>query len=305
MENRSRGWRSEAAKSLCATHGADDPVSIILRLAEQLVADTGLSRPAKNLKILASFQDIIDIQECQMPDAGRLVPTERGLVVQVNASHLLPKRNFSACHEIGHTLIPSFHDAGVLQRRIDLSTGEFNVDEEEEFLCDVAASEILLPTGEFLAAAPAQPLRFEILPYLASEFEASLEATANKLVRSGLANVAVIVWEMAWTPTQKRTLVDPGLSEGHGAMLPPRKLRVRYAQCGGALARCFFPKSKSVPDGSLIHQAYAGSQIVRGEQSLFSGGKEELFYTESQGFGNRDPGSREDGKVMTLVFERR
>jgi len=292
-------WRSPAALSLCAECGTGDPVAAIRRTALALVADSGLERPARNLPLLASLQDIVAIQALAMADAGRLIPTERGMIVHVNAGHAAAKRRFSACHEIAHTLIPDFGPGD--RRRADASTGLYSIDLEEEYLCDVGASELLLPTDEFTAALGGSPPSMEALIALAADFGASFEATAIKLVRHGAGDMGLIVWEPGLKPTQLADMAAPSLFDERDVPAPARKLRVRYACCSGMMMRHFFPKDKSIADDSLVGQAYTADGSVCGPQEIATGKGPHIFRTESMGFQFWN-GATLERKVLSLVF---
>lgn len=292
-------WYSVAACSLCDHCKFDDPEAAILSLASQLARDSELARPASNLKLLASLQDISDIEVCEMSDAGRLIPTELGLLIQLNSSHPEVRRNFSACHEIGHTLIPDYTSAPVA--KIDDSTGLYGIDKEEEYLCDLAASELLMPMEQIQPLVREYGPTIEALIQLSQEFTASLEATAIKMTRLEVFDVGAIVWEPMLKPTQQRDLEAPSLFGPDEVPEPRPKLRVRFAACGGTLTSNFFPQHKSIDEDSLVYRAYSAGGVVKGKQELTTGKGPLVFYTESQAFDYWRANSLER-KVITLVL---
>jgi Zn-dependent peptidase ImmA (M78 family) len=294
-----RGWHSEAARSLCAEYGTEDPARAILAAAALLVAESGLKRPAQNLDLLASLQDILGIERIVMSDAGRLLPTPRGLVVQVNAGDTAGRQNFSACHEISHTLVPSYCAAP--GARVDATTGMYGEDREEEFFCDLGASELLMPSAEFGDALAARGLTVAAISPLAEEFGASLEAAAIKCIRVAAAPAGVIVWEPKLKPTQIRDVSAPCLFGPDEIPGPPEKLRIKFACCGAGLKGHFFPRDKSIDDESLIQRSYNEGWVVCGEQELPTGRGPAAFYTESQAFDFRR-GEGWERKVITLFF---
>jgi Zn-dependent peptidase ImmA (M78 family) len=291
-------WTSPAALSLCRVVGTDDPEKAVRRVASELVEESGLQRPARNLPLLASFRYIDEIEECEMPGAGRLIPTSEGLKIQVNKNHTEGRRNFSVCHEITHTLIPNYRDG--IQNRADDTTGFYGIDKEEEYLCDVGASELLMPTHEFLSVVGETGTSLEVLPVLASEFGASLEAAAIKLIRTTGNDIAVIVWEMGWKPSQVRQMQQPSLFDPSEVPPPPQQLRVKYAATGGSLAAHYFPKDKSVGQDTLIYEAYAAEKLVCGPQELMTGDGAIVAFTESLAVPYWRDGILET-KVLTLV----
>lgn len=297
-QRRERCWHSPAALSLCSQCGTADPVAAIQRLAAELVEASELQKPAENLLLLASLQDIVAIKKCEMSDAGRLVPTANGLIIQVNQSHPITRQNFSIGHEISHTLMPNYlADMG----KTDASVGFYQKDMEEEYLCDIGASEILLPSGDFLNAIGRERPSITTLRSIASSFGVSLEATAIKLIRAEVADLAVAVWEPGWKPMQERNMKQPSLFDAEDVPPPLQKLRLRYAYCSGSMAECFFPKSKSVEEASLIGRAYTEGGIHVGLQKLTMSKASVVFSIEAQAFDYWEEGVL-CRKVLSLIF---
>jgi hypothetical protein len=83
-------------------------------------------------------------------------------------------------------------------------------------------------------------------------FEASLEATAIRMVSLASVPMALVVLEPAWKPAEQRELArratQPALA-GLESEPPPKKLRVRWAY-GPRMAT--IPKHKSVDDASPL-----------------------------------------------------
>lgn len=284
----SRRWHSDAAQSVCAEVGTDDPVAAIEVLAAQLVEDSGLARPFRNLKRMASHQDIFDIEVIPMSDAGRLIGTAKGLLVQVNAAHPETKRRFTTCHEIGHTLFPSYDPHR--PSRVDHDTGLYAEDDEEEFLCDVAAAELLMPTAEFRRELAWHKLHVWSIDKLAKEFGASLEATAIKCVRVASEPVALIVWDSAMASTS---------GSARGTM--PPELRVRYAIYGSGFGSYRFAHGSAALPASLAVAAYQVEGTKNDRELLVTAHGPVTFLTESLAFPYI-VGNAWHKKVLTFVF---
>jgi len=135
-----RRWYSRDAQLLRLRTGARDPAVAISTLAENLLDEVGFDGPPFRPDILASFRGISDIRRHPMASAARLVPGDRGLIVEVNVDHSPSKQNFSIDHEITHTLLPTYSGQSVE----DVVTGQFSLTSEEELLCDIGASTLLL-----------------------------------------------------------------------------------------------------------------------------------------------------------------
>lgn len=268
----------------------DDPARAIMRLAANLVAQSELKRPYQNLLRLASIQDIIQIKPVSMQDAGRLVPGKEGLIIQTNAAHSHGKQNFTVCHEIGHTLIPSYWQGP--PERVDSGTGMHLPDREEEFLCDLAASELLMPTLEFQNELAFQRLHIWSVEQLAQNFGASREAAAIKCVHCGAGRVALIVWEAINLEPSRFNYRDES-----GA----NRFRIKFACCGGLFGGQVFPRGRVCVGATSVQQAYLRDGWHEGEETLPTLQGSERFYTESQAFTYR-VGREWERKVLTFVF---
>ena len=107
---------------------------------------------------------------------------------------------------------------------------------------------------------------------LAAVFEASLEATAIRVVNLAAAPMALVVLEPAWKPVEQRQLAQraaqPALAGLEGEP-PPKRLRVRWAY-GPKLTT--IPKHKSVDDASpLASVLETGGVDYRGTTGLTEG----------------------------------
>lgn len=297
-----REWKSETAQSICETTGLSDPVDGTIQLASQITQACRLSHPARNLKLLASWQGA-KIEEIAMDDAGRLISIfeeDFDYLIQVNAADATSRKNFSICHEIGHTLMPNFN--GFSLPHHDAQIMSWDEKREEEFLCDVAAAELLMPHQEFIPQLRDCGMRIETIRELAEEFGASLEATAVNIVRAGIEDVAVIVWELGWNKQQIQEMTTPSLwGQEENLGDPVQAYRIKFACAGGEFDAYHFPRNKSIEENSLIYQAAETDLSVCGMQALPVGGTAlRMFYTQSQSFTVRK-NDRYEKKIFTLV----
>ncbi len=189
---KSRRWISQEARALCMVTGEADPVTAITTLAAGLIDEVGLTHPPFDPRILASFRDVREIRLTNMQGAARLVPDSNALVIEVNRNHSPGKQNFSADHEVVHTLLPTY-----TQRLVeDVVTGTFPVSSEEELLCDIGAATLLLDPRWLLPLASDAGPSLATLLSLAELFGASLEATARKLAELDVWPCAFVTWEL-------------------------------------------------------------------------------------------------------------
>ncbi len=271
-----RRWHSRDAQLLRLRTGASDPAVAISTLAENLIDDVGFDGPPFRPDILASFQGINDIRRCPMVSAARLVPSDRGLIVEVNVDHSPSKQNFSIDHEITHTLLPTYSGQSV----DDVVTGQFSLSNEEELLCDIGASTLLLD-GRWLRplAQDAGP-SLNTLFRLAETFEASLQATALKLAELDIWPCAFVMWEEGYRKNERVSEQQITLPGFHRAKGPAPKLRVVTPYVSASFGR-YIPLNKSADRGSLVQACVESNAITRGVEVFNFGARSESLYCEN------------------------
>ena len=184
-----------------------------------------------------------------MAESGCLTPLLSGefeFLIQVNTAHSRQRKNFSVAHEIEHVLIPDYRELPV--EKHDALVMQWHDEHEEKFLCDIMAAEILLPRRQIKSRLAESGFNIEQLCDLAEEFDASLEATAVTLVRMGLADIAVIVWEPGYNKRDAVAAQSPSLFQNDSALAVPKKFRIGFALGHRAVGDFFFPKRKSIED---------------------------------------------------------
>ena len=285
-----RVWKSQVAQRIREETGALDAAEGAIKLAEELTRRCGVTYPARELARLASFVDA-KIEECEMKEAGRLVPLLAGdfeFLIQVNAAHSRQRKNFSIAHEIGHILMPDYRENPI--EKFDAFVMEWHDEHEEEFLCDIIAAEILLPRRQIRSRLAENGLNIEQLHDLAEEFDASIEATAVTLVRAGLGDIAVIVWEPGYNKRDAVSAQSLSLFEDEPTLATAKKkFRVKFALGHGSMSQFFFPKNKSVADDSLVVQAahrlhHGDEPCSRGIMTLVHGRGEQEFCVQSRAY---------------------
>ncbi len=171
--------------------GLSDPRSLVLTQARKLneryrsFDATGVT-PFKRLELLASLAGL----EVTQMSLQRRREESRDAVVILNSNgerkhgQILYNPNrpagriaFSIAHEIGHTFFPATSGGARFRELCNSDSREAN---ELERLCDLAASELLMPTDEFRDAV-GNEWSLKHVPRLAESFGASFEATAFRL----------------------------------------------------------------------------------------------------------------------------
>lgn len=170
-------WKDKSVKTLIAENVeiSKDPITIVREKARMLTLrafSKGWEGPPFDVFKLASMLDIT-IRPNEMVLDARLVPVGRSnVIIEYNPFQNQSRINFSVAHEIGHMLFSDYHEEIRNREPRDSVTSW-----ELEFLCNIAASEILLPFGEFSKrAGRLEPVVNSVIS-LSQEFDASLEST--------------------------------------------------------------------------------------------------------------------------------
>jgi hypothetical protein len=197
------------------------------------------SRPPVSVEIIASYFGISRVDVVPLPWAGCLIPVDGRVEIRLNEADVPSRRRFTAFHEVAHTFMPGFEHA--VRFRCNPVGGSTRRD-GLELLCDVGASELLLPHRYFTDDLASGAFGLDLVEELARNYQASLEATANRLVDLWPASepVAFLSLELRNKPRDR-------------ADAPPA-LRVNNAHMAPGFP--FAPRHKSIELGSLTALAH-------------------------------------------------
>jgi hypothetical protein len=205
-------WKSAAARRLLDIAGNPSTVEAAVRIVAKWVLQ-GVSCPPTDLDAISSRLDIVGFHPEEMSVAGELRRDGKGFKVVYSSSLLPERRRFTIAHEMGHAV---FEASG----RNCPRTGA-----ELERLCDLLATEILMPSDVFLSLL-GEKLSLQKIFELAKTFKTSLSATAIRC--SELRRISVfevengnILWsrgvvrkvESALKPTVDRVLLGHAIDE--------------------------------------------------------------------------------------------
>lgn len=234
---------SDFERAQLASPGTPD-AELVVRLARDTLDELTLQPPI-NHEIVASFRDVIRIEETDIPWSGHIAQTAEGLVITVRASHPWRRKRFTFFHEIKHTYMRGF---GVqTQYRCHPGTaGDTTAarDQTLETLCDLGAAELLLPRVPFLADLAGNIITLDLVESLADRYDASLEATARRVVALHPQPTLLVALELACKPSQP--FAEPAL-------------RVQWKHARGDWP--FVPRHKSVADDGIFGRALRGEII--------------------------------------------
>lgn len=169
-----RTWKNISVATLLSSSNYDNPITAIKEKARELVLkgfNYGWSGPPYSPIELAKLLAMDISPNEELPDA-RIIPVNSdNFRIEYNPFQRESRINFSIAHEIAHTLFP---DCNLQIRNREENRG---LDEWElEYLCDIAAAEILLPYATFAEEANSALLNLSSILEISNKYKASLES---------------------------------------------------------------------------------------------------------------------------------
>lgn len=131
----------------------DNGVQFVIKQVHRLLKMSGTTTPPFLPERLAHFQGVKRIVKEDLGDvSGLLLPLHDGFEIKINATHPPKRQNFSCAHELAHTFF--FEEEGrTVIERLKRENGKKAMNNWEESLCDIAASELLMPSQIFIRYA--------------------------------------------------------------------------------------------------------------------------------------------------------
>lgn len=256
-------WHHKSVLALVREFGSErDPRELIRERARELVVqakELGWSGPPYNPYFLASLLKIkIHPANPEFLDDAFIFPARgQQLEIMFNPSRPDTRRNFSICHEIGHTFFPDCYEH---VRMRSSSRNKFDPDTEVEQLCNIAASELLFPLESFLEKVQAYGITLKAIDPIRRSFEASREATIRRMVDTTDLPCAAVFLELKHKPSEMSLMRQRGFD--FGIPPPEPKMRVSYSVPSSSFS-VFIPSDKSVPDNSCVYEAIDTDSISK------------------------------------------
>jgi hypothetical protein len=266
-----------------ATGELVDPRSAVIHQARQLNNEYrsfgNESEPFERLKIIASLRGL-DVAEMDPRRSSRekrdavLVPgarPKRGFILY-NPSQPHGRIAFSVAHEIAHTFFPNSISGARFRTMCDPDSREGN---ELERLCDLAASEILMPLQDFLKER-GETVGFHLVERLCTSFGSSFESTVFRLATSHPGHAAAGLLRYRFSKVDQGVVMISDRqkqlfeqSSSQSSHLPSRKYRRQsfYSseQCG---PEHLIPWNKSFDPSSGVYVAGRCTAVQRSLEAL-------------------------------------
>ena len=224
-----------------------DPLVAIDEAARALVLkarEQGWEGPPFNPLRIAEMLEVQIEANSSVADA-RLVATESGPKIELNPQQPRERVRFSIAHEIAHLLFPDWSEQ-IRNRGGDETTDDWQL----EMLCNLAASEFVLPIGSLSAASNIPSI--EDLMRQRREYDVSAEAFLIRLTKISKQPIGIFV-------------SSPTVSENGG-----RHYKIEYF-----LSSPTAPKIRlsgmAIPDASIVHDCTATGHTDRSVESWIMG----------------------------------
>jgi len=181
-------WTNSSVKTFA---GNDDPVRKISDETRSLVLkamDDGWQGPPFDPFWLAEYLGYSTVPHDDVLDSLVRSRPSGGVEIEYNPNQSRSRIRFSLAHEIAHTLFPDF--AQTVRNRSTHGAGADGW--QLELLCNIAAAEILMPTGLSLDFGSI-PVTIDNVVQLRRKFDVSIEALLLRIVKLTSQPVTVFV----------------------------------------------------------------------------------------------------------------
>jgi hypothetical protein len=267
-----------------ATGSLVDPRSSVLSQARKLLAkfevfDNVPTSAIERLTMLASLQGItvepmdVDRQQREKRDAI-LVPIAAKQIILFNPNRPPGRVAFSIAHEISHTFFPNSLTGARFRSICQSNSKEAN---ELERLCDLGASELLMPITEFQKAADGN-YSLTNVENLSSVFGSSYEATAFRLASShpGIAVSGLLRYRLTVGEQRRSVSTQQSFLFGAGAYQSDSQGQPKYRRQSVYLSdRCeeylTIRWNKSFDEASCVYLAGRNGRVHAARESLPNG----------------------------------
>jgi len=214
------------AQTLREIYGYTSLPSLFVEKATQLRWDAAIKGPPFDPFLYAQKLGIAVEERDDMGLDGMLECDEAGrFVIRLRKDVSKERKNFTLAHEIAHTF---FYDVLTHPRSY---SGHHDFDPEEEHLCDIGASELLMPSSVFKQDLFSEEITPVTLFRLKKRYQVSFKAAAVKVL--GVTNnLACVIWkkkgsaiDVEWvcpSRIKRLTLCQTGKSSVELAMREPR-----------------------------------------------------------------------------------
>lgn len=145
------------------------------QLARKFIAGLDLSNIQNDLSVyLEKAGARLKKEELEEGESGYTVTLKGKHVITVNSREPEERQRFTICHEIAHLTL------GLASSHQEVPSWSYAKRDVNEVLCDVFATELLMPYALFIQKMPADEPTAELIKKLGEDFGASFPAAASR-----------------------------------------------------------------------------------------------------------------------------
>ena len=257
--------------------------------ADEILQQTGgdWAPPPFKPRLVAGVLGIkcVEVDDPNLDDA--MIYLDNGTpTIRVRQGRSDGRTNFSISHDTGHTLFPGYHNT--IRYRKPKKRNLFDPGDQLEYLCDIAASELLMPMDYFLEDLRRHGFGATQVHDLCERYGASVEAVCIRMARSNWRSCSVVLFEHQLKPKEenqrRQDQQQLSLFSGRVDYESKKKMRVTYSVPSDHFKKAggFIPRHKSVEETSCVYQAALNGELVSAEEDLELGpGRNQRFYIEA------------------------
>ncbi|MGH8554247.1 MAG: ImmA/IrrE family metallo-endopeptidase, partial [Gammaproteobacteria bacterium] len=190
---------SPVEESLCRRWNARHPVVAIQNAIKAAFPDLEQMLPPIDPYLLAKRRGIKQVSIREIETDGFMSQTSNGdYIVELNAAHPEARRRFTLAHEIAHTFFFDLMQPegnGNRYRAADCHEVSFHRDLSEEYLCNVAASELLMPSTQFMSGLNKYGPTAWAVVQISRDLKTSLQATAWRISWLVPYKIIICCWQ--------------------------------------------------------------------------------------------------------------
>ncbi len=169
-------------------------------LVNKLIEDRGYDKPPFLPEEFARLQGVKRIVKTELGETSAvLLRFPDGYAIKVNEKHHPVRQNFSVAHEIGHILFSELkleHYINSIEYRTFNPQAKARTREKaRERLCDIAATELLMPEQVFKKYLTNFGLSVNSIEPLAHIFRTSIQATAFRIAEVNSDPCLMLMWQ--------------------------------------------------------------------------------------------------------------
>jgi len=257
------------------------------QLVNRLVEDRGHDKPPFLPEEFARLQGIKPIVRANLGKTSAvLLRFHNGDVIKVNEKHHPVRRNFSCAHEIGHTLFTELKLGRAIEQIEYRKTYNPQVTERirakaKERLCDVAATELLMPESVFRKYLSGFGVSVHSIELLANIFRVSIRAAAWRIAEVSTEPCIALLWRLHQRTKSKALQLTWHVGPGRES-----RGKTNYA-----------PVHTLVGPTSTLYKAYQDDSPVKSVKLFKLDNAAKRLPMESKGFGRG-----ETRRVISLAF---